>query len=317
MENNYPSTSSGPAATAKDFFLHLGAMVGLYASAIALMNLVFSIIDKCYPQVGLGYYYTSPNISFPTAALIIVFPIFIFLSYLLQKSYVVEPMKKEARVRKWLTYITLFVSGIILAGDLVAVLYKFLDGQDLTTAFLLKALSVVILTGFVFGYYLQDIRDKVTDKRRKLWAIVVSVAVVASIITGFSVIGSPQTQRLLRIDNQKVSDLQNIQWQIINYWQKKGSLPTELNEINDPISGFVVPNDPQQTGSSYSYNKTGAMSFELCADFNLEMQLGNRGMAIPTEPYMNGKTENWDHSSGRTCFSRTIDPQLYPVIKNR
>jgi hypothetical protein len=196
------------------------------------------------------------------------------------------------------------------------VLYKFLDGQNLTTAFVLKVLAVLVLTACVFGYYLQDIRNKMSSGGRKVWTIATSIIILGSIIWGFAVIGSPQTQRLIRYDEQKVSDLQNIQWQVVNYWQSKGSLPNELSQLEDPISGFMIPQDQQQTGSSYGYNKTGAMSFELCADFNLEMKLGNRSMAMPAEPYMmNGKTESWDHSIGRQCFSRTIDPELYPVIK--
>src|SRR3989344_2483110 len=132
--------------TAKDFFMHLGAIVALYAVAIAFINLVFSVVNEAYPAVNSYSYYYSPQISMPVATLIILFPLFLFLSFVTYKSFEAAPLKKERGVRRWLTYITLFVAGIVFAGALVYVLFKFLDGQDFTAAFLWKALTVLIVT---------------------------------------------------------------------------------------------------------------------------------------------------------------------------
>ncbi|MEK7117161.1 MAG: DUF5671 domain-containing protein [Patescibacteria group bacterium] len=306
--------SSGQA-TAKDFFLHLGAIAGLYATAIALVNLLFTVIDNAYPAVIEYNYYSSSSISLPVATLIIIFPIFILLSRLVYKTYELEPDKKQLGIRRWLTYITLFVAGIILASDLVTVLYKFLDGQDLTAAFIFKALVVFILTGAIFKFYLDEIRDKTASGARKIWTIGSCVAIVISIIFGFSVIGSPMTQRLLRYDNQKISDLQSIQWQIINYWQRKGTLPQNISELNDPLSGYTLPTDPQK--NQYEYKNTGANSFELCATFNKESVSSNDPRKSMPVDYGLMKNENWVHEAGRQCFSRTIDPKLYPVTKDQ
>src|SRR3990167_3633568 len=164
-------------ASAKDFFLHLGAIVALYVIAGNFINLLFRIINKAYPEVAsYNYYFQSGSeISLPVATLIIVFPIFVILSSLVNKIYEITPEKRELGIRKWLTYITLFVAGIMLAGDLITVLYKFLDGQDLTSAFLLKAIIVLLVAGAVFGFYLQDIRDKISSRSRKILAISVAV----------------------------------------------------------------------------------------------------------------------------------------------
>lgn len=292
--------------TAKDFFLHLGVMVSLYTIVISFLNLVFKIVNQSFPEVVTyyGYFRSGSQISLPVATLIIVFPIFIVLSYLVQKTYLESPEKKDLPIRRWLTYITLFVAGIILAGDLVTVLYKFLDGQDLTLGFLLKALSVLLVSGLVFGYYLNDIREKIPAARRKFWAIVSGIVILVFIILGFSVIGSPQTQRLLRYDDQKISDLQNLQWQVINYWQMNGSIPETMPNIAID----------QQSKKAYEYRKTGAMTFELCADFNKENNMQNRSL-IEGAYYKGGVTANdaWDHASGRGCFQRTIDPVMYPT----
>src|SRR3989344_531422 len=79
---------------AKEFFLQIGAMVALYAGAIALLNLLFTVINYAFPQVdqyrGYSYYYSNP-ISFPVSTLIIVFSLFLFLSWVIQKSYETNP----------------------------------------------------------------------------------------------------------------------------------------------------------------------------------------------------------------------------------
>jgi len=168
------------------------------------------------------------------------------------------------------------------------------------------------VTGSIFGYYLDDLRGRL-DARKNIWRIVSVVLVVGSIVAGFSVLGSPQTQRLVRYDSQKVSDLQNIQWQIVNYWQQKGSIPTTLAELGDPISGFSNPLDPQ-TKTSYEYEKTGNVSFNLCATFNKSSKAGEGAPSLVTYPESRDKLgDNWQHEAGRQCFERTIDAELYPV----
>ena len=202
-----------------------------------------------------------------------------------------------------------------MVGDLVMVLYKFLDGQDLTSAFLLKALAVLVTAGCVFGFYLQDTREKISSKVRKMWLIGVGIVILISIILGFSILGSPQTQRLIRYDNQKITDLQNIQWQVISYWQMNGTIPTNLKEL-EKTQQYILPTDPQSK-TDYEYKKTGEMTFELCSDFSSENMTNQNNMAVApvNYPVKGGiiQNENWNHKAGRQCFERVIDPAAYPT----
>jgi hypothetical protein len=290
--------------TAKDFFLHLGMIVSLYAVVVAFLNLLFRVIDQAFPNmITNAYYWTSgAGISMPVATLIVIFPVFVFLSWLVYKSYEENERKKDLGIRKWLIYITLFVAGIILAGDLVSIIYKFLDGQDLTSAFLLKSLSVFVVMGAVFGYFLCDLKDRMTPSKRKIWMVSVSVLILLAIVLGFSVIGSPKTQRLLKYDNEKINQISNMQMNVINYWQENGMIPETLP--NPPID--------RQTGEAFEYTKTGNMTFEICAEFNLPNEMQNDNTGIYRDKYM-GKNEDWDHPAGRHCFEREIDPVMYPT----
>ncbi|MDP2641980.1 MAG: DUF5671 domain-containing protein [bacterium] len=304
--------------TAKDFFLQLAAIVTFYASTVALITLLFEVINFAYPRFTNAYQYYSPSISLQVATLIVAFPLFIFLSWVLQKSYMEEPALRESLVRRWLAYITVFIAGAVVAGDLVTVIYMFLDGQDLTTGFLLKVLTLLVVAGGVFLYYLREIRNIISPGERNIWRVVAVVIILASIVVGFAVTGSPAAQRDRRDDTQRVSDLQSMQWQIVNYWQQKETLPATLEDLKDPISGYTVPTDPQ-TSAPYEYERMGNLSFRLCATFYRSSQMMQNGSLvrpmIPVSyPDYNGKvSESWQHEAGRTCFDRAIDPELYPV----
>ncbi|HXF44307.1 MAG TPA: DUF5671 domain-containing protein [Candidatus Paceibacterota bacterium] len=299
--------------TAKDFFFHIAVIVLLYVGTVALLNILFRVINVAFPQVTDSGYYDSNSISLPVATLIVVFPLFLFITNLLRKGYSEEPSRKEYPVRKWLIYITLFIAGAVLAGDLVTLIYFFLDGRELTTGFILKILSVFVVAGSIFGYYVDDLKDRLSGSRRNFWRVWATVLVLGSIIAGFGVLGSPRSQRMFRYDSQKISDLQNIQWQVVNYYQQKGVLPDSLLDLQDPISGFTLPKDPQTRGD-YGYRKTGTLSFELCANFNKPAQANNNPSRI-VYPDEVGKFvgDSWQHEAGRECFSRTIDPDLYPI----
>jgi hypothetical protein len=181
----------------------------------------------------------------------------------------------------------------------------------------LKVLVVLLVAAGVFGYYIWELRRKnIKSKIPKILAWIVSFAVVISIILGFFIIGTPAVQRDRRFDEQRVSDLQTLQNQIINYWTQKEFLPPQLSGLEDSISGFIVPVDPESK-LSYEYKITDSLSFELCATF--ETSGNDRGVSFKgvSSPYSVGSfQQNWDHKAERTCFARTIDPQLYKPATN-
>ena len=183
--------------TSRDFFLQLGAIVTFYATVISLITLLFDAINFAYPKVAdyYSYGYYTPSISFQVAMIIVAFPLFIFFSWLVQKSYETEPLLRESLVRRWFSFITISIAGGVIAGDLITILYMFLDGQELTTAFLLKVLTLIVISGGVFIYYFREIKNRIGRGERNMWRIIALVVIIGSIIIGFSVVGSPRTQR--------------------------------------------------------------------------------------------------------------------------
>ncbi|HEY4505378.1 MAG TPA: DUF5671 domain-containing protein [Candidatus Paceibacterota bacterium] len=292
-------------SNAKDVFLNLGATVALSVFVGYLVSLLFTIINKAYPAIN-SYYYGSYSISFPVATLIIVFPIYILLMWLLEKSYAVAPEDRNAGIRKWLTYITLFVSGICLAGDLVYVVYYFIDGQEMTAGFLMKALSVLVISLGIFFYYISDVRGKLNGASRKVWTLVATLVILGSIVWGFSVLGSPRTQQLYKYDQEKVSQLQSISSEVSYYWQRNNKVPMKLSDLSES-SYYTVPND-KQSGAPYEYIKSTNTTYQLCAEFNKSSEEAN---TIRYETYPS-KVGTWNHPAGRYCFSLSADANLSP-----
>jgi hypothetical protein len=299
--------------TPKDFFLHISSVVTLYVSVVSLVNLLFSIINKVFPD-QLEVYYRDPYagaLRIAIASLLIVFPLYLVLARFINRDIELTPAKADIWPRKWFTYLTIFLAGLALAIDLIVLVNAFLGGE-LTIRFLLKILTLLIVIGLVFMYYITDLRKgmNMTAGDRRMWRIIAIVAVALSLITGFVVLGSPMTARKMRLDDQKTSDLQQIQWQIVNYWQQKEKLPMTFTELKDPISGQYIPKDVQ-FGRDYEYKVVDGDTFSLCAQFNLPSEKEQSSISKPIS-YGGEISENWQHPAGTHCFERTIDPQRYP-----
>lgn len=302
-----------PKTTAKDFFLQLAIFVGLYVSVISFLVLSFAIIDRVFPLIGEYVYNPDGAIRSPLATLIIFFPAFLYVMSLGNKELIAHPEKKDLWIRRWAIYLTLFFAGLIIAIDLVTLVYRFLGAEDLTTRFFLKVAVVFIVALTVFKSIQIDLkRDDFTPTKRDMYVGgIVSIVVLSLIIYGFFLIGSPASQRARALDEQRVNDLTSIQNQIVYMeWQNRGEVPANLDSLKDPISGYMLPVDPE-TKELYTYKKLSKNSFELCANFKT---VNETTLEISKPRYADVMmNSNWQHGATTTCFTRTIDEKLYPI----
>lgn len=152
----------------------------------------------------------------------------------------------------------------------------------------------------------------------KLFSYFIIAVVALAIIAGFFILGTPQAERMKKFDDIRINNLQEIQWQVINYWQTKKILPENLDLLVNVTQGTRPPVDPEN-GEAYEYKviTEKELTFELCATFKTENSSTTDSMARPYGPYGPEPVNwNWQHGIGRTCFERTIDPDLYPEIPN-
>lgn len=140
--------------SARDAFLYLVAFGMLYLSAYNLGDLLFQFIHLAFPdELEPRTEYIYPQIRWATSAIVVSFPIFLYVSYRITRDTLADPTRRTSSVRRWLTYLTLFVAASIIVGDLIWLVYNLLSG-DLTVRFLLKTLVVGLIAGSIFGYYL-------------------------------------------------------------------------------------------------------------------------------------------------------------------
>lgn len=306
MEPNQYSNVQ-PHSKSKDLILNLGAIITLYTAAGALLNILFTVIDKAYPAVGGYGYYSSSSISFPVALLIVVFPIYLLLMWALDKNN----MEGGAiiGIRKFFLYVTIGISGGLIAGNLITILYRFIDGQELTASFLFKVLSLSSVALVVFAYYIADVYGKILRPMGKISAIAATVVVGVVVVIAFSVIGSPRTQRLVRYDEAKISALQEISRQIEYFSERNKRLPTNLKEIESGYSYGISITD-SQTNVPYEYRAISASSYELCAVFNSDAQTNSN-----YKSYYGYNSEMWGmYKKGRYCFTEKLINQPVPDV---
>lgn len=316
-------TTQKPKTSPKDFFLYFWITVSLYISVVSLIALLFAVIDQAFPSVLSYVDPYSTGVRTAIATLIVIFPVFMLISRYVYRMERVTPEKRELGVRKWLTYFNLFVGGLTLIIDLIVLLNRFLGGTDFTTGFVLKVVAVLATVGGLFSYYLYDLRHPPVEAgnvARNAGGVAI-VLVVLSLVIGFMVMGSPATQRMKHYDEQRVYDLQNINSQIINYWQLKRTLPKNVEDVENKATGDLLPVDPE-TSAAYSFEVVSKLSYKLCATFSLAsvdaLAAGRNGdiQSVPT-PVSVVKfqaSEIWSHGAGVQCFTRTIDPELYPTF---
>lgn len=159
-----PVPKPKPYLQAREAFLYLISFITLYITAFSFGALLFAFIDKAFPDALSfrgGFY--SGGLRTAIASIIVAFPLYLFMARLLGRAAAKDPERRQSKVRKWLTYLTLVIAAAIIIGDLIAILANLLGGE-LSIRFMLKALTILAITGSIFGYYLWDLQKEEKEK---------------------------------------------------------------------------------------------------------------------------------------------------------
>lgn len=144
----------------------------------------------------------------------------------------------------------------------------------------------------------------------RIFTTSVIVIVTAVAIAGLALSGSPQAERMRRLDTQRVNDLQQMSYAIDTYWSMQQRLPTNLDELQGTRDVYVQNIRDPKTGMPYEYTVTSADSYELCAQFETSSlenpDASNLSIAVPAPPRQDMQGRFWSHAVGRTCFPLTV-----------
>ncbi|GMU25728.1 hypothetical protein KJZ71_04430 [Patescibacteria group bacterium] len=140
---------------------------------------------------------------------------------------------------------------------------------------------------------------------KRVFVIVLTVLVSAALAYGIYLAGSPGQERLHRLDEQRVSHLQQIASSVDSFYTQEARLPSSLDELRTSRFTYLTSVADPETDIPYEYRMTADKAYELCAVFNLP---------TPDMPKDYGPTPDfWRHEAGRMCY--VFDVRTLDVLK--
>lgn len=143
-----------PFLSAREAFLHGFIFIALGMVAWHLAMLGITLIDYAWLDPGESRppAHKLSSIRWSMAALIVFFPLFLWLNRRVSRALQSDQGLRRSVVRKWVGYVILFLAALAFLGNLVFLLFTFLDGEA-TFKFLAKAAVVAAVSGVIFLYY--------------------------------------------------------------------------------------------------------------------------------------------------------------------
>ncbi len=151
-----------PYLSARDAFQYLVLFTTLYLSAWHLGSLLFDLIEIALPDAADPDYRVqglARSMRWSVATLLVAFPVFAFMAQRIGREVARDASRRLSAVRRWLTYLTLFIAAAVLIGDLITLVYNLLGGE-LSLRFVLKVLVAGVISGAIFAWYLADLRKE-------------------------------------------------------------------------------------------------------------------------------------------------------------
>jgi hypothetical protein len=296
--------------SSRDAFLYLLSFSTLATWASALGSMLFQFIDQWLPDPVIRQQFGNMRtaVTWQMASIAVAFPIFLLVMRTILREAQDRPERLQSGVRKWLTYIALLLTAGGMICDLICFFDYFLTGE-LTSRFVLKALTVMLICGAIFLYYLaslhwdRDINVAVVRRRSFKFAIGAAAVVAAAFSIGLGVAGTPEVQRRIEADHRRMQDLRAIASAVHSWRQRTVESPDPLPATLPEFIGKGIARsqivDPE-TGRVYEYRVKSGTVYELCAAFS-----------SPEEAEQARQTQFWYHGAGRTCF--TLDAAGQPA----
>jgi hypothetical protein len=297
-----------PFNAAKFTFLYLTHLVSLVFTAISFGVIIFQAINK-FIDDPVGIYdasFQKEFLQFGIAALLVFAPVYFVVSRFIYKSLFDGEVKRDSSLRRWLTYLILFVSFLVFAGYLVGFIINFLNGE-LTLKFILKVITVLAIAATVFSFYFYDISRKEAegkkDKVIKNYLIASLSAVIIVFIGSFFVADNPSFARNKRLDNNIIMKFNQIDSCVEQYYREKKEMPADLESIKNNCTYLLDKSlSDEVTKKAFEYKAKEGKKYELCAEF----RTSNKNEKDQNTYYYNPEMRSTSHDKGWQCLERKI-----------
>lgn len=293
-----------------EIFVNFLSFILLGIIAVSVGIIFFQVINKYFPDIlSLTYQnydfsgFNTSAIHYSIAALAVSFPIYIWALWFWFKSFRGSKDLEESKLSKWITYIVLLLAGGTIIGDLITILYNFLQGE-FGMRFLLKAVTILVIAVFVFAFYFLE-RKKIQYKKEvspiffRVLIILASLIAVSAVILGFVAGGTPFEARLRKFDMERTQNLQQLSSCVSAFAYDNERLPVSLDELKNNVRyNYCSRMADPETKKDYMYSAISKNEFNLCGEFNLS----NLDEIVNIGYY-----DNWQrHDKGQNCQKQTV-----------
>lgn len=146
--------------------------------------------------------------------------------------------------------------------------------------------------------------------KQYLSIIILGILVAIVCITGFSIIGSPISQRGIKLDQTRMSDFASIKSEIENYYSLNKILPQSLSSLT--FTYAPEPKDPESK-QSYTYEKISDIDYKLCTTFSTDSEeVKKKTNTSPNYEYYYDSVNKSIHKKGYDCITYQLPKYLMP-----
>lgn len=243
------------------------------------------------------------------SSLAIFLPAYLYLDHKIEMLKRSDPGQGGSGVRRKLTYLTLYVTIVILMFDASSLVSFWLNGE-LDQRVLLKCLIIAGLAAWILGRYLHEMT---TDEHfgahrasrvRKVSLGILAVVALAAAAASLLYIDSPGAERKRQADLARETALGQIDSSIMTYFRAYKKLPDSLDEVAR-FQHVRFPRDPE-TARPFRYERAGKKHYRLCASFRLARTAEE--IIAESGPYATtySSTPFAEHPAGEHCFDLEV-----------
>lgn len=296
--------------SARDLFFYLLNFFSLALLAFSLGRVWFSLINFYFTDQVVQYWNNQlAGLGWGLAASLVTAPIFIFVSWRIERDIKIGLSRADSKVRKILGYLAIFIASAVVIGDIIGLLSEFLSGQ-INTRFIAKVIVILLIGLWIIGYYWFKFKSDETgvknESTKKTWfneihLVLLVVVTVLSLVLGFVLQGNPYDRQKSIRDQERRDGLVQISQAVSDYYNTEKKLP---NSLADVYQGnlMVIPKDPMDE-SLYQYTKVSDSEYKLCATFEAEYDDQNSPYSTsPIKPY-DSSAVIWWHPAGEYCYN--------------
>lgn len=314
------------SATARELFFYLMLFSSLHVTIIGLGTILYQLVNLAFPDsadfYGSGYFAmiggVESKLRSGLSSLAVFLPAYLYLDHKIEMLKRSDPGQGASGVRRKLTYLTLYVTIIVLMFDASSLISYWLNGE-LDRRVLSKCLVIAGLAAWILGRYLHEMStdehfgtDRAPRARQVSLGILVVVALGAATAAFFN-IDSPGAERKRQADAARETALGHIDNSIMTYYRAYEKLPDSLDEVAR-FQHVKFPRDPE-TRRPYRYERVGEKDYRLCASFRVARtpaqiiaESGPYAMAYSSTPFA-------EHPAGEHCFN--LEVQESGIVSER